>query len=395
MIWKRVSYISVVILIILLNNYVFAGKPLKNNKLNLVVIDAGHGGHDPGAVGLISKEKDIVLSLALRLGKMIESNFSDVKVVYTRKTDEFVELYRRAQIANEIHADLFISLHINSNDSPVPYGFETYVMGLHKSQANLEVAKKENAAILLEDNYKASYDGFDPNSPEASIIFSLYQNAFLDQSLDLSMRIQQQFMKRIKSKDKGVKQAGFLVLYKTAMPAILIESGFLSNPNEEEYINSEKGKSNIVLSIFEAFKEYKYKVEGFNNQSQVYTQKSDDENQNSKSNQNSEVKIKEDTVSINKSEIYFRIQFATSNVEKNIKDKEILEIGVVKVYSHNGLYKYTIGNESSLKDANKLLLKLQEKGFKDAFVVAFLNENRITPAEAVKILKSKQTEKNN
>lgn len=393
MIWKRVSYISVVVLIILLNNYVFAGKPLKNNKLNLVVIDAGHGGHDPGAVGLISKEKDIVLSLALRLGKMIESNFSDVKVVYTRKTDEFVELYRRAEIANEIHADLFISLHINSNDSPVPYGFETYVMGLHKSQANLEVAKKENAAILLEDNYKASYDGFDPNSPEASIIFSLYQNAFLDQSLDLSMRIQQQFTKRIKSKDKGVKQAGFLVLYKTAMPAILIESGFLSNPKEEEYINSEKGKSNIVLSIFEAFKEYKYKVEGFNNQSQVYTQKSDAENQNSKSNQNSEVKIKEDTVNINKSEIYFRIQFATSNVEKNIKDKEILEIGVVKVYSHNGLYKYTIGNESSLKDANKLLLKLQEKGFKDAFVVAFLNENRITPAEAVKILKSKQEEK--
>lgn len=393
MIWKRVSYISVVVLIILLNNYIFAGKPLKNNKLNLVVIDAGHGGHDPGAVGLISKEKDIVLSLALRLGKMIESNFSDVKVVYTRKTDEFVELYRRAEIANEIHADLFISLHINSNDSPVPYGFETYVMGLHKSQANLEVAKKENAAILLEDNYKASYDGFDPNSPEASIIFSLYQNAFLDQSLDLSMRIQQQFTKRIKSKDKGVKQAGFLVLYKTAMPAILIESGFLSNPKEEEYINSEKGKSNIVLSIFEAFKEYKYKVEGFNNQSQVYTQKSDAENQNSKSNQNSEVKIKEDTVNINKSEIYFRIQFATSNVEKNIKDKEILEIGVVKVYSHNGLYKYTIGNESSLKDANKLLLKLQEKGFKDAFVVAFLNENRITPAEAVKILKSKQEEK--
>lgn len=393
MIWKRVSYISVVVLIILLNNYVFAGKPLKNNKLNLVVIDAGHGGHDPGAVGLISKEKDIVLSLALRLGKMIESNFSDVKVVYTRKTDEFVELYRRAEIANEIHADLFISLHINSNDSPVPYGFETYVMGLHKSQANLEVAKKENAAILLEDNYKASYDGFDPNSPEASIIFSLYQNAFLDQSLDLSMRIQQQFTKRIKSKDKGVKQAGFLVLYKTAMPAILIESGFLSNPKEEEYINSEKGKSNIVLSIFEAFKEYKYKVEGFNNQSQVYTQKSDAENQNSKSNQNSEVKIKDDTVNINKSEIYFRIQFATSNVEKNIKDKEILEIGVVKVYSHNGLYKYTIGNESSLKDANKLLLKLQEKGFKDAFVVAFLNENRITPAEAVKILKSKQEEK--
>lgn len=373
---------------LLLNINAFSGKPIKNGKLNIVVIDAGHGGHDPGAVGAKSQEKDIVLTLALKLGKMIESNFSDVKVIYTRKTDEFIELYRRAQIANEIHADLFISLHINSNENPIPYGYETYVMGLHKSQANLEVAKKENAAILLEDNYKTSYDGFDPNSPEASIIFSLYQNAYLDQSLDLSMRIQQQFMKRIKSKDKGVKQAGFLVLYKTAMPAILIEAGFISNQNEEEYLNSEKGKTNIVLSIFEAFKEYKYKIEGFNNQAQVYTQKSETENQNSKSNLENE--IKKDSITSEESEIHFRVQFATSNVEKTITDKEILSLGVVKVYSHNGLYKYTLGHESSLKDANKLLLKMQEKGFKDAFVVAFLNNERITAAEAVKILKSKQ-----
>ena len=373
---------------LLLNINAFSGKPIKNGKLNIVVIDAGHGGHDPGAVGAKSQEKDIVLTLALKLGKMIESNFSDVKVIYTRKTDEFIELYRRAQIANEIHADLFISLHINSNENPIPYGYETYVMGLHKSQANLEVAKKENAAILLEDNYKTSYDGFDPNSPEASIIFSLYQNAYLDQSLDLSMRIQQQFMKRIKSKDKGVKQAGFLVLYKTAMPAILIEAGFISNQNEEEYLNSEKGKTNIVLSIFEAFKEYKYKIEGFNNQAQFYTQKSETENQNSKSNLENE--IKKDSITSNESEIHFRVQFATSNVEKTITDKEILSLGIVKVYSHNGLYKYTLGHESSLKDANKLLLKMQEKGFKDAFVVAFLNNERITAAEAVKILKSKQ-----
>jgi N-acetylmuramoyl-L-alanine amidase len=373
---------------LLLNINAFSGKPIKNGKLNIVVIDAGHGGHDPGAVGAKSQEKDIVLTLALKLGKMIESNFSDVKVIYTRKTDEFIELYRRAQIANEIHADLFISLHVNAVENKAVSGFSTFVMGLHKSQANLEVAKKENAAILLEDNYKTSYDGFDPNSPEANIIFSLYQNAYLEQSLDLSAKIQKQFMKRIVAKDRGVEQAGFLVLYKTAMPAILVESGFISNPNEEEYLNSEKGKSNIVLSIFEAFKEYKYKIEGFNNQAQVYTQKSETENQNSKSNLENE--IKKDSIISNESEIHFRVQFATSNVEKTITDKEILSLGIVKVYSHNGLYKYTLGHESSLKDANKLLLKMQEKGFKDAFVVAFLNNERITAAEAVKILKSKQ-----
>ena len=247
----------------------------------------------------------------------------------------------------------------------------------------------ENASILLEDNYKTSYDGFDPNSPEANIIFSLYQNAFLEQSLDLSAKIQKQFMKRISAKDRGVEQAGFLVLYKTAMPAILVESGFISNQKEEELINSEKGKANIVLSIFEAFKEYKYKVEGFNNQAQVYTTKTDTESQNNKIN----IQNDSNSVSNDKSEIYFRVQFATSSVEKNISDKEILQIGEVKVYTHNGLYKYTLGNETSLKAANVLLLKLQEKGFKDAFVVAFLNENRITPAEAVKILKSKQEEK--
>ncbi len=379
----------VLICFLLLNINAFSGKPIKNGKLNIVVIDAGHGGHDPGAVGKKSKEKDIVLTLALKLGKMIESNFSDVKVVYTRKTDEFIELYRRAQIANEIHADLFISLHINSNDSPTPYGFETYVMGLHKSQANLEVAKKENAAILLEDNYKASYDGFDPNSPEASIIFSLYQNAFLDQSLDLSMRIQQQFMKRIKSRDKGVKQAGFLVLYKTAMPAILIESGFISNPEEEEYIISEKGKNNIVLSIFEAFKDYKYKIEGFNNQAQIYTPKIEIENNPDKNTQEEIKEIVNDSTNTVKYEISFRVQFATSSVEKTIDNNFPIK-GIIKMYFHNGLYKYTVGNEKSLTDANKLLFSIQEKGFKDAFVVAFLNNERISAAEAVKILKSKQ-----
>ena len=389
-------YIPFLILSILLNNKVFCGKPTKNGKINLVVIDAGHGGHDPGATGLKSKEKDIVLDLALKLGKMITDNFSDVKVIYTRDKDEFIELYQRAKIANENHADLFISLHINAATNKNASGFATYVMGLNKSQANLEVAKKENSAILLEKDYKNNYDGFDPNSPEANIIFSLYQNAYLDQSLELAAKIQKHFMKKIIAKDRGVSQAGFLVLYKTAMPAILVESGFISNPEEEEMINSEKGKKSIVRSIFEAFKEYKFRTEGFNNQAQTYSPKSgvseNKINEIEKTEKKQEIKdtITNQATNTSKQIITFRVQFATSAVEKIIEDKELISLGIIKSYFHNGLYKYTVGNENDLITANKLMQEVQNKGYKDAFVVAFLNDNRINPSEALKILNQKK-----
>lgn len=387
---EKKSWGVIILCLFLLNFNTFAGKPLKNGKLNVVVIDAGHGGKDPGAIGRKSKEKDIALAIALKLGKMIETHFNDVKVIYTREKDEFIELYQRAKIANENHADLFISIHCNSTKSKESYGNETFVMGLHKSQANLDVAKKENAAILLEDNYKVTYDGFDPSSPEANIIFSLYQNAYLDQSLDLAARIQKQFKEKIHSIDRGVKQAGFLVLYKTTMPGILVETGFVSNLKEEEILLTEKGKNNIVRSVFDAFREYKFKIEGINNQAQVYTPKVENENNTEKAIQNDVKEFIEDTTRTEKNEITFRVQFATSSVEKNIDEKDISNIGSVKMYHHNGLYKYTIGNVQTLKEANSLLLTLQEKGFKDAFVVAFLNNERISPADAVKILKAKQ-----
>lgn len=389
MILEKSKFTFLFTLVILLNINLFATKPTRNGKLNLVVIDAGHGGHDPGAIGSKLKEKDVVLSLALKLGKLIESNFSDVKVIYTRKTDEFIELYRRAKIANENHADLFISLHCNSTKSKESYGTETWVMGLNKSKSNLEVAKKENAAILLEDNYSASYDGFDPNSPEANIIFSLFQNAYLDQSLDLAAKVQKHFKNSIKKLDRGVKQAGFLVLYKTTMPAILIENGFVSNLKEEEFLGTEKGKNEIAHSIFDAFKEYKFKMEGFNNQAQVVTQKIEDDKTNTiKANDN-----KSDTINVSnltKREITFRVQFATSATEKPSSSPEFLNLDKVKKYFHGNLYKYTVGDEPSLKDANILLNKMQAKGFKDAFVVAFLNDERISPTQAVKLINEKK-----
>lgn len=227
-----------------------------------VVIDAGHGGHDSGCSEGKWKEKDIALSIALKFGRCIEDHYSDVKVIYTRSTDEFIELHRRAEIANENKADLFISIHCNANPSSKPYGTETYVMGVNKTAANLEVAKKENSSILFEDNYSAKYDGFDPNSTEANIIFSLYQNAYLDKSLNFASKVEKQFKEKVGRYDRGVKQAGFLVIYKTYMPSVLIETGFLSNRAEGRFLASDKGQEYLASAIFRAFKEYKAEVEG-------------------------------------------------------------------------------------------------------------------------------------
>jgi N-acetylmuramoyl-L-alanine amidase len=234
---------------------------VKPYKLKTVVIDAGHGGHDPGCHGIKSKEKDIALDVALKLGKAIEDNYPDVKVVYTRKTDVFVELVERAEIANKAKADLFISIHCNANDNKAAYGSETYAMGLHVSEANLNVAKRENSVILLEENYEQNYDGFDPKSTEAYIIFSLYQSNNLDRSLSLASKVQDQFSNKLQRFNRGVKQAGFIVLYKTNMPSILIELGFLSNKDDEKYLVSESGQNEMSASIFHAFKTYKSEME--------------------------------------------------------------------------------------------------------------------------------------
>jgi len=243
--------------------FLMASLPQTGKKLKCVVIDAGHGGHDPGAVSTNKvKEKDITLNVALKLGKMIESNNPEVKVVYTRKTDVFVELHKRAAIANNNKADLFISIHCNSSKKSEPFGVETWVMGLHKSAANLEVAKKENGSILLEKNHAAKYDGFNPNSAEAYIIFSLFQNMYLNNSLSFANAIQNRFRNNLKLFDRGVKQAGFLVLYKTSMPSVLVEIGFLSNRKDEKYLSASHGQESLVFSLYQAFLDYKSSIEG-------------------------------------------------------------------------------------------------------------------------------------
>ena len=238
-------------------------------KVSTIVIDPGHGGKDAGAVGKNCYEKDIALKVALKFGELINQNFPDVKVIYTRKDDRFVELRQRGRIANQNHADLFVSIHCNSTEGKEAKGVETWIMGNHKNDANLKVAQLENSAILQEQNHEANYDNFDPNSPDAYIIFSLYQNAFMDQSLGFAAKLQEQYGQRVPSPNRGIKQAGFLVLWSCALPSVLTEIGFISNPTEEKFLNSEDGQLKIATSLFNAFKEYKYQVEGFNNQAEV------------------------------------------------------------------------------------------------------------------------------
>ncbi len=232
--------------------------------IDTIVIDAGHGGKDPGAIGKKGQEKDITLKVALKVGNYIEKNIPGVKVIYTRKDDRFVELYQRADIANKAKAKLFISIHVNSIPTGTAYGTETFVMGLHKSESNLEVAKRENSVILLDENYEEHYEGFDPNSPESYILFSLSQNAYIESSLLFADKVEQQFKKRVGRYSRGVKQAGLIVLHRSSMPSVLIELGFISHPKEEEFLLSENGQDLLASGIYRAFKEYKAQQEAIN-----------------------------------------------------------------------------------------------------------------------------------
>lgn len=223
----------------------------------VIVIDAGHGGHDPGAVGDISREKDINLSISLELGNIIEQNFKDVKVVFTRKTDEYLTLQERADIVNNNHADLFICIHTNSTKGTSAFGAESFTLGLAKSKANLDVAMRENSVILLEDNYKTKYRGFDPASVDSYIMFEFMQDKYIDKSVEIASSIQKQFADYCHRSDRGVRQAGFWVLHRSACPSVLVEVGFISNPSEERYLNSSQGKHDMATAIFNAVVLYK------------------------------------------------------------------------------------------------------------------------------------------
>lgn len=342
-------------------------------KIRKVVIDAGHGGKDPGAVGKKSKEKDLALSIALKLGGYIEKYIKGVQVIYTRKTDVFVELYKRAEIANKANADVFISVHINSHRSSKPYGTATYVMGLNKTEDNLEVAKTENAVILKEKGYKKNYKGYDPNSPATHIIMTLIQNAHLEQSLNLAAKVQNQFKNRAGRKDMGVRQAGLVVLWNATMPAILVETGFISNSAEEKYLMTDEGQSYLASAIYRAFKEYKNEIEKNSPTYKSVTQSK----QNNTSSKNVYVKKTN-----KKHGIVFRVQIKSSTAKIKEGSPQLKGFTNVKEYNFKGVYKYYVGESDDFREIVKTQTKVREK-IPGAFVVAFKNGKKISIKQAL------------
>jgi len=351
-----------------------------------VCIDAGHGGNDPGCHGASANEKDVALAMALKLGGYIEANFPDVKVVYTRKTDVFIKLFERANIANKAKADLFICIHANAG-GPSASGTETYVMGLHKSESNLNVAKRENSSILLEEDYKTKYSDFDPNSPESYIVLTMRQDAFIDQSLSFASKIQKQFKVRVGRKDRGVKQAGFLVLHQTNMPSVLIETGFLTNKEEEEFLASTQGQDYLSSAIYRAFKEYKNEIEGKDNNvkekavvknaaTKVLVSKK-------KAELKKEKKKKKSKTTVNV--VVFKVQLATSSKKLELLSHNFKGIKNVEIYKAGGLYRYVVGQENNIADANSLQLHVRNKGYKDAFIIAFSDGKRISISQGLKL----------
>jgi N-acetylmuramoyl-L-alanine amidase len=262
---RNIGVKTLLVAITLLNISAISELPeFKQSKLLTVVIDAGHGGKDPGTHGVSLKEKDLVLKVALKFGGYIEKNLPDVKVVYTRKDNTFVPVEERARIANNNKANLFISIHANASPSATAYGTETWVMGLDKSEKNMSVSKRENAVILLEENYIERYEGFDPKSPESQILFELTQSAFKENSLKMAAKVEQQFKNRVGRRSLGVKQGPFWVLWATTMPSILIELGFLTNEKEEQYLINDANVDLMASGIYRAFKEYKDELESVN-----------------------------------------------------------------------------------------------------------------------------------
>ena len=378
------------------------------DKVTKIVIDAGHGGSMPGAVGKLCKEKDINLKVARRVGKLIADNFEEVTVIYTRTGDETVDLYKRAEIANKSKADLFISIHCNASDNKNAQGIETFVMGLGKSVESMSIAKKENADMLLEKDYKTNYSDFDPNSPEAYIVFSLYSSAYLNWSTIFASKVQNHLVSNTRMNDRTVQQAGFWVLYKVAMPSILIELGFISNADEEKYLVRDETHELLAISIYNAFVEYKNLVEGTLKpylsipnttkkelkveyellpvETTPLPENLTDTTKTEFPNEPEETIVPSLSNQTITNEIRFRIQFFLSKDNLNTTDKKFAALSDVKKYNEKNLWKYTTGNFTSLSEAQSKLKEVK-KTFFDAFIIAFNNEQKISIQEAQELLK--------
>ncbi|MDT0622647.1 N-acetylmuramoyl-L-alanine amidase family protein [Croceitalea vernalis] len=399
-------------------NYSFIKNSTEENAKNkfVVVLDAGHGGHDPGNLGNGFLEKNIALDIVLEVGKVLEKN-PDIKVVYTRDDDTFVDLFKRGEIANQANADLFVSVHCDSHNSDA-YGAGTFVLGLHANKQNFEVAKKENSVIYLEDNYEQKYSEYDINSPESVIGLTVMQEEFLDQSIELAKLLQTSFTSKLKRKDRKVKQAGFIVLHQTFMPSVLIEAGFLTNKNEGSYLNSTKGKKEMGTAIANAILSYKDGV-GANIEPLTISEnttasktkedgleiltpveKKEDvvdadisvEKISEKSvtkpmikEVKEESKITSSTTKIQGADgITFKVQLMASAKVLKLEAKNFNGLDNISKEAFSNLYRYMYGNTNSYHEAKALKSKADSKGYTTSYIVAYKQGKRIPLQEALK-----------
>jgi len=356
-------------LITILTLFVFSTTNAQhNNDKFVVVLDAGHGGKDPGKPSKYGfKEKDIALKIVLAVGKELEKH-KDIKVVYTRKTDVFVDLFKRGKIANKAHADLFVSVHCNAHTSQA-YGSETFVLGTHRNDTNFNVAKAENEVIFLEDDYEKNYEGFDPNSPESFIGLTLMQEEYLDQSIQLAKRIQDNFTHSLKRKNRGVKQAGFIVLHQTVMPSVLVETGFITNTNEGKYLNSYKGQIELAKAMSDAIIDYKKAIE--KNVVDTYFIKEVE---------NVSVAVPEKIIN----NTVFKVQIAASSKALELKPYNFKGLKDVAREKEGHLYKYFYGYTSDYNKIRILEEEAKKMGYKSGFVVAYRDGKRISLEKALK-----------
>lgn len=363
-----VHSIFLVVFIFIGSGFKFSIYAQEKNKY-VVVLDAGHGGHDPGNRGNGYKEKEIALNVVLAVGTALEKD-GRFKVVYTRKTDEFIELHERGSIANKAGADLFVSVHCNSHRSQAS-GTETFVLGLHANDENFDVAKNENSVILLEDNYEANYDGFDPNSPESIIGLTLMQEEYLDQSLTLASFVQNRFKKSLDRKSRGVKQAGFVVLHQTYMPSVLIELGFLTNNTEGKYLNSKKGQEEMAKSITTSIIDYKESLDAIYKVTKPKT-----------------TEVTKVTAKMEGDKVYdditFKVQIAAGSGDIELEPFNFNGLDQLSKNKTGEIYKYFFGSTSNYTLAQELREIAVEKGFGSSFVVAFRNKELIPLTEALK-----------
>ncbi len=358
-----------------------------------LVLDAGHGGQDAGAIGSFSKEKNINLTYVLALGEKIAANHKDVKIIYTRTTDVFIPLNERAQIANKANADLFMSIHTNSAKSRTANGTETFTLGHARSKENMELAMLENSVILLEEDYQKTYQGFDPNSTDSYIMFQFMQDQYMEQSIKFADLIQQNFSKNTPLTDRGVRQAGFLVLRATTMPSVLVELGFISNREEEKYLNRKENQDKMVDAIYEAFVNYKRVLEKKNGgqpiehgkNTTIHTTPTPQPTTTSTPTQ----KPTNTPTIVTEGNILFKVQFLVS--KKKYKEGNAIFKGVTNIdsYVENGFYKYTTGSTSDIDAINQLKNDVAKK-FPDAFVIAYKNGKRCNIHDAIKEVSDKK-----